>query len=118
MENRTFGAGLIAHTENEAFEFFSNIDLPETKTYVMIVRGNYESYKRTYQKENLAAIVKSTSPQRSEISQMNDDQKAECSELPPSAIRDSQLAKNRNAILTGYHTFTFTPFFEAGSKVH
>jgi soluble lytic murein transglycosylase-like protein len=44
-------------TTNEAFEFFSNIDLPETKTYVMIVRGNYESYKRTYQKENLAAMV-------------------------------------------------------------
>jgi soluble lytic murein transglycosylase-like protein len=46
-------------TTNEAFEFFSNIDLAETKSYVMIVRGNYESYKRTYQKENLAAIVKS-----------------------------------------------------------
>lgn len=45
-------------TTNEAFEFFSNIDLPETKTYVMIVRGNYESYKRTYQKENLAAMMK------------------------------------------------------------
>lgn len=45
-------------TTKEAFEFFSNIDLPETKTYVMIVRGNYESYKRTYQKEDLAAMVK------------------------------------------------------------
>ncbi|MCI0616853.1 transglycosylase SLT domain-containing protein [bacterium] len=45
-------------TTNEAFEFFSNIDLAETKSYVMIVRGNYESYKRTYQKENLAAMVK------------------------------------------------------------
>jgi soluble lytic murein transglycosylase len=41
---------------NETFEFFSNIDLPETKAYVMIVRGNYESYKRTYQKENLAGM--------------------------------------------------------------
>lgn len=45
-------------TTKEAFEFFSNIDLPETKTYVMIVRGNYESYKRTYQKEDLAAMMK------------------------------------------------------------
>jgi len=45
-------------TTHEAFEFFSNIDLPETKTYVMIVRGNYESYKRTYQKEDLAAMLK------------------------------------------------------------
>ena len=45
-------------TTHEAFEFFSNIDLPETKTYVMIVRGNYESYKRTYQKEDLAEMVK------------------------------------------------------------
>ncbi|HSE40366.1 MAG TPA: hypothetical protein VLH08_06325, partial [Acidobacteriota bacterium] len=33
---------------NEIFEFFSNIDLPETKSYVMIVRSNYEAYKRTY----------------------------------------------------------------------
>ncbi len=47
---------------DESFEFFSNIDLPETKAYVMIVRGNYESYKRTYQKEDLAAMVKSYEP--------------------------------------------------------
>jgi soluble lytic murein transglycosylase len=33
---------------NETFEFFSNIDLPETRTYVMIVRTNYEAYRRTY----------------------------------------------------------------------
>jgi soluble lytic murein transglycosylase len=33
---------------DETFEFFSNIDLPETRTYVMIVRTNYEAYKRTY----------------------------------------------------------------------
>jgi hypothetical protein len=45
-------------TTKEAFEFFSNIDLPETKAYVMIVRGNYESYKRTYQKEDLAVLMK------------------------------------------------------------
>jgi hypothetical protein len=45
-------------TSKEAFEFVSNIDLAETKAYVMIVRGNYESYKRTYQKENLASLVK------------------------------------------------------------
>jgi len=41
-------------TTDETFEFFSNIDLPETRNYVMIVRANYESYRRTYSNPSLA----------------------------------------------------------------
>jgi soluble lytic murein transglycosylase len=36
---------------DEILEFYSNIDLPETKNYVMIVKANYESYRRVYQKK-------------------------------------------------------------------
>lgn len=32
----------------EAIEFFSNIDFPETRNYVMLVKTNYEWYKRIY----------------------------------------------------------------------
>lgn len=32
----------------EPMEFFSNIDLPETRNYVMLVRSNYDWYRRVY----------------------------------------------------------------------
>ncbi len=41
---------------DETFEFFSNIDLAETRTYVMIVRTNYEAYKRTYPNQGTQAF--------------------------------------------------------------
>ncbi len=45
-------------TTDETFEFFSNIDLPETRNYVMIVRANYESYRRTYANPTVSAATK------------------------------------------------------------
>ncbi|HSP05811.1 MAG TPA: lytic transglycosylase domain-containing protein [Acidobacteriota bacterium] len=33
---------------DDVIEFYSNIDLPETKTYVNIVKTNYELYRRIY----------------------------------------------------------------------
>jgi soluble lytic murein transglycosylase len=35
---------------DEVIEFYSNIDLPETKNYVSIVKTNYEMYRRIYGK--------------------------------------------------------------------
>lgn len=39
---------LACTSTNEPIEFFSNIDLPETRQYVMKVKMNYERYKRVY----------------------------------------------------------------------
>ena len=35
---------------DDTIEFYSNIDLPETKNYVNIVKTNYELYRRIYAK--------------------------------------------------------------------
>jgi peptidoglycan lytic transglycosylase len=37
-----------ASIQNETLDFVSSIDFPETKNYVMIVKTNYELYKRIY----------------------------------------------------------------------
>jgi len=39
---------LAASAAGEDLDFFSNIDMSETKTYVMIVRTNYDIYKKLY----------------------------------------------------------------------
>ncbi|PWT92143.1 MAG: hypothetical protein C5B54_04015 [Acidobacteria bacterium] len=39
---------LDSTSSKEPIEFFSNIDLTETRNYVMLVRINYECYKRVY----------------------------------------------------------------------
>jgi len=39
---------LAASAPGETLDFFSNIDASETKKYVMIVKTNYETYKKIY----------------------------------------------------------------------
>ena len=53
---------IASSKQNEVMDFVSSIDFKETKNYVMIVKSNYELYKRIYREQPASARTESSSP--------------------------------------------------------